>query len=80
MLKITKKEKEELKAEEPKQPEKKAPDDEINTAIAAALYLYTQEVHDYENYVLTIKRVEKRYSPWSSKIYSLRKWPGGGSF
>lgn len=60
--------------------EKEIPADELNAAIATALYLYRQEVHDYENYVLTIKRIEKRYSPWSSKIYSLRKWPGGGSY
>jgi len=56
------------------------PAEDLNAAIATALYLYKQEVHDYENLVLTIKRVEKKYSPWSSKIYSLRKWPGGDRF
>jgi len=48
---------------------------EINAAIAMALYLYQSEQHDYENTVLTIKKVSKAYSPWSSKIYTLRKNP-----
>jgi hypothetical protein len=50
-------------------------DAEISIAIAAAIYLYRQEVHDYEDTVLTIKRIDRAYSPWSSKIYSLRKYP-----
>ena len=48
---------------------------EINAAIAMVLYLYQSEQHDYENTVLTIKKVSKAYSPWSSKIYTLRKNP-----
>jgi hypothetical protein len=50
-------------------------DDEIAVAIATAIHLFTQEVHDDENYVLTIKRIQKPYSPWSSKIYGLRVSP-----
>lgn len=50
-------------------------DEELSIAIAAAIYLYRQEVHDYEDTVLTIKRIDRAYSPWSSKIYSLRKSP-----
>lgn len=38
-------------------------------AIAMALHLYFDEVHDNESNVITIKRIERRYSPWSSKIY-----------
>jgi glutaconyl-CoA/methylmalonyl-CoA decarboxylase subunit delta len=38
-------------------------------AIAMALALYTEDVHDNESNVITIKRIERRYSPWSSKIY-----------
>jgi hypothetical protein len=38
-------------------------------AIAMALHLYYGEVHDDESNVITIKRIERRYSPWSSKIY-----------
>lgn len=45
---------------------------EVNAAIAAAIHLYRSELHDYENTVLTIKKVSRTYSPWSSKIYGLR--------
>lgn len=48
---------------------------EVNAAIAMALHLYQSEMHDYEDTVLTIKKVSKTYSPWSSKIYTLRKTP-----
>jgi len=40
-------------------------------AIAMALHLYYDEVHDTESNVITIKRIERRYSPWSSKIYGV---------
>ena len=40
-------------------------------AIAMALHLYYDEVHDDESNVITIKRIERRYSPWSSKIYGV---------
>ncbi len=48
---------------------------EVNAAIAMALYLYQNEMHDHENTVLTIQKVSRNYSPWSSKIYTLRKAP-----
>lgn len=44
---------------------------EENAAIAMALHLFLNEQHDEESGVITIKRIERRYSPWSSKIYSL---------
>ena len=44
------------------------------TAIAMALYMY-RILHDEESDVLTIKRVSKTYTPWSSKIYSMRNYP-----
>ena len=31
--------------------------------------------HDAESTVLTINKVKRAYSPWSSKIYSLREVP-----
>lgn len=37
--------------------------------IAAAIHMYLSEQHDFENPILTIKKAEKSYSPWSSKIY-----------
>lgn len=48
---------------------------EVNAAVAAALYLYFNELHDEESYTLTISKVSRIYSPWSSKIYSLRQYP-----
>ncbi|MEN8223731.1 MAG: OadG family protein [Bacteroidota bacterium] len=47
---------------------------DISAAIGMALYLY-HELHDEESNVITIKRVSKAYSPWNSKIYSLRESP-----
>jgi hypothetical protein len=44
---------------------------EINAAIAMTLYLYSTELHDAENTVLTINKVSRTYSPWSSKIYGI---------
>ncbi|MDP2724518.1 MAG: OadG family protein [Bacteroidales bacterium] len=42
-------------------------------AIAAAIFL-CRDLHDDESDVITIKRVSKVYSPWSSKIYGLRNY------
>lgn len=48
---------------------------EVTAAIAMALHLYQSEMHDQEATVLTIKKVARPYSPWSSKIHTLRKYP-----
>lgn len=48
---------------------------EVNAAIAMSLYLYSIELHDAESAILTINKVSRTYSPWSSKIYGLRKYP-----
>lgn len=40
-------------------------------AISMALHLYMNDLHDVESNVITIKRIERRYSPWNSKIYGL---------
>jgi hypothetical protein len=40
-------------------------------AIAMALHMFYDEAHDNESNVITIKRIERRYSPWSSKIYGI---------
>ncbi|MCF8296292.1 MAG: OadG family protein [Saprospiraceae bacterium] len=47
---------------------------DVNAAISMALYLYFSELHDDESNVLTIKKVSKVYSPWSSKIYGLNSY------
>ncbi len=48
---------------------------EIAAAISMALHLHFAQIHDFENTVLTIKKVQRTYSPWSSKIYGLRTIP-----
>ena len=48
---------------------------EVNAAIAMAIHLYFAEIHDNESTVLTINKVSRTYSPWSSKIYGLRQNP-----
>ena len=48
----------------------------VTAAISMALHLYFQEQHDEESNIVTIKKVKKAYSPWSSKIYSVtNNWP-----
>lgn len=47
---------------------------EVYAAIAMALYQHL-EAHDVEDTILTINKVKKAYSPWNSKIYSLREIP-----
>lgn len=50
-------------------------DDEIPAlevaAIATTLHLFFNDVHDIESNIITIKRIERRYSPWNSKIYGI---------
>ena len=46
----------------------------VYAAIAMAIYEAT-ELHDDEQAILTIKNTARRYSPWSSKIYTLRELP-----
>ncbi len=48
----------------------------VTAAISLALHRYFNELHDEESNVVTIKKVRKAYSPWSSKIYSVtHNWP-----
>lgn len=51
-----------------------APGDVI-AAIAMALHEAQGSDHDVEETILTISRVKRSYSPWSSKIYTLRENP-----
>ena len=46
---------------------------EVNAAISMALYLYLNE-HDEESHTLTIKKVQRSYTPWSSRIYSVNDY------
>ena len=46
---------------------------EVSAAISTALHLYFSDLHDEETRVLTVNKISKRYSPWSSKIYNVTK-------
>ena len=48
---------------------------EIDAAISMALHLYMNDLHDRESAILTISKVARTYSPWSSKIYGFRQYP-----
>lgn len=44
-------------------------------AIAYALHLYGREMSEVESNVLTFNKVNRAYSPWSSKIHGLTRLP-----
>lgn len=50
---------------------------ETYAAIAMAMHLFKEEndAHDEESFVVTLSHTDRTYSPWSSKIYSLRQLP-----
>ena len=48
---------------------------EEDAAIAMALHEFMNDAHDVEDMILTINKVKRTYSPWSSKIYTLRQTP-----
>lgn len=48
---------------------------ETLAAISLALHLYNQQLRGLEDAVITFKNAAKTYSPWSSKIYGLRRTP-----
>ena len=48
---------------------------ETLAAISLALHLYRQQLQGLEDAVITFKNAAKTYSPWSSKIYGLRRIP-----
>ena len=50
-------------------------DQEIAAAIMTALKLYKSNLHDRESEMLTIHRITRAYSPWSSKIHGLTQLP-----
>ena len=50
-------------------------DQEIAAAITTALKLYKSNLHDQESEMITIHRIARAYSPWSSKIHGLTQLP-----
>lgn len=53
------------------------PDHDSGEEIAAIVMALHEHLntHDTENTILTINKVKRAYSPWSSKIYSIRETP-----
>ena len=49
--------------------------EEEAAAIAMALFLYKRDLHDKESFTITMQKVSRIYSPWNSKIYTLRQIP-----
>lgn len=47
---------------------------EIYAAIAAAIYMYDEELHDDENTVITIEKVERAWTPWNAKFYNMNHY------
>ena len=56
-------------------PKKEIVSGEVIAAISLAMQQYDNDLHDLESAVLTINRVGRIYSPWSSKIYGLTPTP-----
>lgn len=48
---------------------------EVLAAISAACHDLAEDQHDIESTILTIQYVKRNYSPWSSKLQTLRKLP-----
>ena len=49
-------------------------DDEIIAAIATAIHLYNDELHDEEDAVITIQKVEREWTPWNAKYYNMNQY------
>ncbi len=55
--------------------DKEAISGEVIAAIATTIRLFEEDLHDKESEVITINRVARTYSPWSSKIYGINNQP-----
>ena len=47
---------------------------DVYAAITAAIHLFNEEQHDEESAVLTINKVSRTYSPWSSKLHGMNTY------
>ncbi len=47
---------------------------DVYAAIAAAVHLYHDELHDEENTIITIQRVERSWTPWNAKYYNMNQY------
>lgn len=46
---------------------------EVIAAISMAIQRSRDEFHDLEQTIITLNRIRKPYSPWSSKIHGIRR-------
>ena len=53
----------------------KTSEEELAVIIAASVYLDTMASSDTTDFKMTIKQIDRPYSPWSSKNHMMRKWP-----
>ena len=51
-----------------------APEGEVYAAIAAAIYAYSQDLHDVEDTVITIQKTERAWTPWNAKFYNTNRY------
>ena len=49
-------------------------DQEVYAALAAAIHLYNEELHDEEDTVITIQKVEREWTPWNAKYYNMNHY------
>ena len=47
---------------------------EVYAAIAAAIHLYNDELHDEEDNIITIQKVEREWTPWNAKFYNMNQY------
>lgn len=66
--------KEAVKGNETVSPSASETSGEIYAAIAAAIYMYDEEMHDEENTVITISKVERAWTPWNAKYYNMNHY------
>lgn len=45
----------------------------VYAAIAAAIYMYTEELHDEESQIITIQKTERTWTPWNAKFYNMNQ-------
>ncbi|MBR4506631.1 MAG: OadG family protein [Bacteroidales bacterium] len=51
-----------------------ANENEVYAAIAAAIHLYNDELHDEETTIITIQKVEREWTPWNAKYYNMNHY------
>ncbi|MBQ4377142.1 MAG: OadG family protein [Bacteroidales bacterium] len=49
-------------------------DEEVYVAIATAIYMYQDDLHDEEDNILTIQKVERAWTPWNAKFYNMNQY------